>query len=146
MPRPNDPNARDFYVYVFHANDYPFYVGHGRADRLRDRPVYIDRLVRLHPNRAYHRWKRHMEVVANLWQAGVQVYFDQLTSDQTKAEATAQEGELLKKLIKEEFLMSNEAGNPGVQLPQTIVAAILAGTKQWADLANFTPVRRYIRP
>jgi uncharacterized protein YktB (UPF0637 family) len=135
-------------VYVFHANGYPFYVGHGHDARLSDRPVYVDRLVRLHSDRTYYKWKLHGKVIADLWQARVEVYFDQISSGQTKAEAAAQENELLRELLGKGFLMSNDAGNPGVHPHEEIVADIRACSKRWEFLEDhkYKPVNRYVRP
>src|ERR1039457_204009 len=84
MPGSANPGARDHYVYVFHANGYPFYVGHGRSARLENRPIFVDSLVRLHPDRTYYKWALHGLVIADLWQAGLEVYFDQISANQTK--------------------------------------------------------------
>lgn len=64
MPGSANPGARDHYVYVFHANGYPFYVGHGRSARLENRPIFVDSLVRLHPDRTYYKWALHGLVIA----------------------------------------------------------------------------------
>ena len=64
MPKSSSPNARDHYVYVFHANGYPFYVGHGHAGRLSDRPVFVDRRVRLHPSYDFVKWTLHGRVIS----------------------------------------------------------------------------------
>ena len=102
------PNVRNHLVYVFHAHGYPFYVGHGRIGRLSDRPTYVDRLVRLHPDRSYYKWTLHGKVIADVWRSNVEVYFDQISSGQTKAEAAARESELLTQLLRDGFLMANQ--------------------------------------
>ena len=141
------PTKRDHFVYVLHALNYPFYVGHGHAGRCSDRPVFIDRLVRLHPNRSYNKWELHGKVVADLWAAKVLVYFDEISSGQTKEEAAADEMKLLGELLQEGFLMSNDVGNAKVPLEhQEVVAAVLARNKQWDFLTHNKPVNRYMRP
>jgi hypothetical protein len=146
MPSSANPNTRDHYVYVFHANGYPFYVGHGHDARLSDRPIYVDRLVRLHQDRTYYKWKLHGKVIADLWAAKVEVCFDQISCDQTKEEASAQEKRLLHELLRRGFLMSNEQCNPGARPFEEIVTDILASSKQWEFLSDYKPIKRYLRP
>ena len=45
MPAPANPRRRDFYVYQFKANGYPFYVGIGRDKRGTDRLRYVKSLL-----------------------------------------------------------------------------------------------------
>ena len=148
MPGSANPGARDHYVYVFHANGYPFYVGHGRSARLENRPIFVDSLVRLHPDRTYYKWALHGLVIADLWQAGLEVYFDQISANQTKDEAAAQEDDLLQELVRSGFLMANQVGNPDPRQRKEIVAAIRKSCKRWAfvNKRNYTPLNRYVRP
>jgi hypothetical protein len=148
MPGSANPGVRDHYVYAFHANGYPFYVGHGHSSRLADRPIYVDRLVRLHPDPTYYKWTLHGLVIADLWQRHIDVYFDQISINQTKAEAAAHENDLLQELLRSGFLMANEVGNPDPPQCEEIVAAIRKSGKRWAfvDKRNYTPLNRYVRP
>src|ERR1035437_1204847 len=148
MPGSANPGARDHYVYVFHANGYPFYVGHGRSARLENRPIFVDSLVRLHPDRTYYKWALHGLVIADLWQAGLEVCFDQISANQTKDEAAAQEDDLLQELVRSGFLMANQVGNPDPRQRKEIVAAIRKSCKRWAfvNKRNYTPLNRYVRP
>ena len=43
--------------------------------------MFIDRLVRLHPEPSYEKWELHGMVIAELWQAGLKVWFDQYTPE-----------------------------------------------------------------
>src|SRR6266403_5277596 len=45
MPVAANPLKRDFYVYTFHVDGYPFYVGAGRDQRGPDRLRYIRSLT-----------------------------------------------------------------------------------------------------
>lgn len=140
------PNLPNHLVYVFHANEYPFYVGHGKLGRLSDRPTYVDRLIRLHPDRNYYKWTHHGKVIADLWNASATVYFDQITSGQTKAEASLYEDRLLEQLVNEGFLMANERGNKNLRSPEDIVASVLQSAKRWSFLGDLKPITRYVRP
>lgn len=146
MPGPKDPHATDHFVYVFHANGCPFYVGHGHLGRLQDRPIYVDRLARLHPDYSYYKWTLHGMVISELWKARVEVYFDQLSQKQTKAEANRDELNLTFELLTAGFLLANEAGNSNVRPYEEIAAAVLVGGKRWDFLTTFKPLNRYVRP
>jgi hypothetical protein len=145
MPSPKDPSARDHFMYVVHANNYPFYVGHGRAGRLSDRARFIDSLVRLHPDPTYKKWELHGRVVSHVWAAGATVYFDQLTSHQTKVEAIRSEMQLLRELRAAGFLMSNVVGKPGVASESEIAKAVCSSGAAWDKLLTFTPISRFTR-
>lgn len=45
MPVAANPLKRDFYVYTFHVEGYPFYVGIGRDRRASDRLRYVRSLT-----------------------------------------------------------------------------------------------------
>jgi hypothetical protein len=45
MPAPANPRNRDFFVYTFRADGYPFYVGIGRDRRASDRLRYVRSLT-----------------------------------------------------------------------------------------------------
>lgn len=45
MPVARDPSKREFYVYTFHVDGYPFYVGIGRDQRGPDRLRYVRSLT-----------------------------------------------------------------------------------------------------
>ncbi len=45
MPAPANPLKRGFYVYTFHVDGYPFYVGLGRDQRGPDRLRYVRSLT-----------------------------------------------------------------------------------------------------
>ena len=146
MPTSKSPNVRNHLVYVFHANGYPFYVGHGKLGRLSDRATYVDRLVRLHPDRSYYKWTHHGKVIADLWYSGAQVFFDQITEGQTKSEASAHENKLLRELSDVGFFMANEQGNPRVRPVDEIVHSVLSRRRRWEYLSEHKPITRYVRP
>jgi hypothetical protein len=60
MPRPSNPLRRDFYVYQFRVDGYPFYVGIGRAKRGTDRLRYVRSLLR--PEKAPRLAKKSLSV------------------------------------------------------------------------------------
>lgn len=146
MPRPKNPLARDHYVYLIHANGHPFYVGHGHAGRLEDRPIYIDRQARLHPEKSGRKWATHALVVADLWLWGAEVFFDQISENQTKGEASAQELVLLRQLLTDGYLLANIRGNPRARPPEEIARAVLANRVPWPELQRCRVVNRYVRP
>ncbi|MCK1547183.1 hypothetical protein IVB12_35990 [Bradyrhizobium sp. 179] len=45
MPAPANPKKREFFVYIFRADGYPFYVGIGRDRRASDRLRYVRSLT-----------------------------------------------------------------------------------------------------
>src|SRR4051794_13201158 len=45
MPKPAHPRTKDFYVYIFRVDGYPFYVGIGRDQRAHDRLRYVRSLA-----------------------------------------------------------------------------------------------------
>lgn len=66
-----NPTAREFYVYAFVANGYPFYIGIGRSARATDRLRYVRYLVERERLGKPVKWVASSRVIAQLMRRGL---------------------------------------------------------------------------
>jgi hypothetical protein len=127
MPPPNNPDAADFYVYVFAVNGFPFYVGAGRSTRAADRLRYVKRLMAREKNGKPAQWQRHTRVMRALMERGIIPQLHYVLKGVTRAVALQREREIIARLRAEGRLLANRHHNRGGASVDDILAAIELG-------------------
>ena len=125
MPRPAAPDSPEYFVYTFVANDYPFYVGIGRAARASDRIRYVRYLLKRQQDGKSVKWVNSNRVIAALLHRGIipELQYDQ--SNMTRAEALQREHEVIAQLCVEGRLLANLQQNVRKSTVDEIVEAII---------------------
>ena len=129
MPLPTDPNKPEFFVYRFEVDQYPFYVGIGRAERASDRIRYVrslftpkntQKLARSEPQRSCH---------GCIYTARTRTRAEAHLRDPIRAKALELERGEIKRLLDAGYVLANRQQNPywRERDEDGIVAAILSG-------------------
>ena len=130
MPVPANPRKREFYVYQFKLNDYPFYVGIGRANRGPDRVRYVQSLLTPQNKAKLARSSLCVRVMAKFIQKNRAIAYSQTRQPLTRAQALALEKKLIARLIRKRYLLTNWQCNPfRHQDADMAVKAILTGQR-----------------
>src|SRR5205807_5598085 len=128
MPVSANPRSRDFYVYQFKVDGYPFYIGIGRDKRGTDRLRYIKSLLTPHNRAKLQRSCLHVRVIAKLLRKSKDIRYFQTRKPLTRAEALAREKKDIARLIRQGYLLTNWQQNPYRHLDAgKAVKAILTG-------------------
>jgi hypothetical protein len=112
MPVSANPRKRDFYVYQFKVDGYPFYVGIGRDKRGPDRLRYVKSLLTRHNTVKLQRSSLHVRVIAKLLRKQKDIRYFQTKKPLTRAEALAREKRDIARLIRQGYLLTNWQQNP----------------------------------
>lgn len=107
MPAAANPRKRDFFVYTFHADGYPFYVGIGRARRASDRLRYVRSLT---PERLKSK-SLSVRVMAAL-DKKARLQFSSTRKPLNREQALALEKQTIRRLIQKGYLLTNWQHNP----------------------------------
>jgi hypothetical protein len=133
MPASANPRKREFYVYQFKVNDYPFYVGVGRLKRGPDRVRYVRSLLTPQNKAKLERSSLCVRVIARLIQITKDkeiIRYSQTRQPLTRAQALALEKKQIARLIRKGYLLTNWQHNPfRHQDTNTAVKAILTGQR-----------------
>ena len=108
MPVSRHPLTRDFYVYQFAVDGYPFYVGVGRSQRGPDRLRYVRSLsaskLRIKSLSA--------RVIGALDKRKKVIKYSSTRRPMTRSQAFKLEKEKIARLIRQGFLLTNWQHNP----------------------------------
>jgi hypothetical protein len=130
MPVSANPRKRDFYVYQFKVDGYPFYVGIGRDERGPDRLRYVKSLLKPHNRGKLERSSLHVRVIAKLLRKKKDIRYFQTRKPLTRAGALAREKKDIAWLIRRGYLLTNWQQNPYRHLDAgRAVRAILTGQR-----------------
>jgi len=112
MPVSANPRKREFYVYQFKVDGYPFYVGIGRAKRGPDRLRYVKSLLRPRNKAKLQRSCLHVRVIAKLLRKKKDIGYFQTRKPLTRNQALAREKKDIARLIRRGYLLTNWQQNP----------------------------------
>lgn len=107
MPAPANPRKRDFFVYTFSADGYPFYVGIGRDKRASDRLRYVRSLT---PAKL-KTMSLSVRVMAEL-DKRTHVKFSSTRTPLNRSQALALENRKIDQLIRKGYQLTNWQHNP----------------------------------
>lgn len=107
MPAAANPIKRDFFVYIFRADGYPFYVGIGRDRRASDRLRYIRSL----PPAKLAKKTLKDRVMAAL-DSRTTITFSQTRVPLNRTQALAMEKLKIRQLLRKGYYLTNEQHNP----------------------------------
>src|SRR3954453_13009417 len=112
MPVSSAPLRRDFFVYKFLVDGYPFYVGIGRAARASDRERYVRSL--LAPQNAGKLLKAafSVRVIAALLKRGERFQASRTRQAMTRRQALDLERKIIARLLRKGFHLTNSHHNP----------------------------------
>jgi hypothetical protein len=108
MPAAAHPNRRDFFVYTFKLDGYPFYVGVGRDKRASDRIRFIKNLMANNPEKLKSLSDR---VIAALLDMGKTPTYSQTHTPMNRRQALEAEEAEIARLVARGFLLTNWYGN-----------------------------------
>jgi hypothetical protein len=112
MPAPKYPRKRDFYVYRFKVDSYPFYVGIGRGRRGSDRLRYVKSLLKPSNKANLARSALHVRVIAKFVRTDIDVGYSQTRRPLARSQALALEKKVIASLIRRGHLLTNWHHNP----------------------------------
>jgi hypothetical protein len=92
MPIAANPKKKDFYVYRFEIDRYPFYVGIGRDQRGTDRLRYVAALLKPHNKAKLQRSSLHVRVIASFKRKGIDPKYRSIRKHLTRTAALALAG------------------------------------------------------
>lgn len=107
MPAAANPRKRDFFVYTFRADGYPFYVGIGRDKRASDRLRYVRSLT---PAKLETK-SLSVRVMAAL-DKKTHVEFSRTRRSLSRAQALTAERQKIAQLIRRGYQLTNWQHNP----------------------------------
>lgn len=107
MPVAANPLKRDFYVYTFHVDGYPFYVGIGRDRRASDRLRYVRSLA---PEKLKKK-SLSVRVMAAL-DVSACIEYSCTRMSLNRAQALALERATIDRLVREGYQLTNWQNNP----------------------------------
>ena len=112
MPISAHPRKRDFFVYEFKVDGYPFYVGIGRDRRATDRLRYVRSLMV--PRNAGKLAKRSLSVrvMAALLRRGASIKLVCTRTPMNRSQALVREKQKIERLVAAGFLLTNWQHNP----------------------------------
>jgi len=111
MPKRQNPDSPEFYVYRLEADRVPFYVGVGRAGRAPMRLQFIRNCMRRQKEGLAVKWARHCEVAALLMRAGHNVCH-QLTAQGLVYQKAAERERAEIDKLRGRFVLANIIHNP----------------------------------
>jgi hypothetical protein len=130
MPVSANPRRRDFYVYQFKVDGYPFYVGIGRDKRGTDRLRYVKSLLTPHNRAKLQQSSLHVRTIAKLLRKRKDIGYFQTRKPLTRAGALAREKKDIARLVRQGYLLTNWQQNPYRHLDASRAArAILTGQR-----------------
>jgi hypothetical protein len=112
MPVSANPNKRDFFVYQFKVEGYPFYVGIGRDRRASDRLRYVRSLMVPHNAAKLSRRSLSVRVMAVLLRRGAVIKLSCTRLPMNRQQALATERRRIERLVAAGFLLTNWQHNP----------------------------------
>jgi hypothetical protein len=112
MPVAANPFQTDFYVYQYHVDAYPFYVGVGRSQRGPDRVRYVRSLMTPHNAAKLAKSSFNNQVIAALLLLGIEPSYSRTSDLLTRLEALAVERGQLAQLLARGYLLTNWQHNP----------------------------------
>jgi hypothetical protein len=112
MPVSTNAQKRDFFVYQFRVDDYPFYVGIGRSARASDRLRYVKSLMI--PKHASTLAKKSLSVrvMAALLRRKIDIRLSCTRRPMNRRQALEHEREVIARLVARGFLLTNWQHNP----------------------------------
>ncbi len=112
MPVSAHPRRRDFFVYEFRVDGYPFYVGIGRDKRASDRIRYIRSLMVPHNAGKLAKRSLSVRVMAALLRRNASIKLVCTKIPMNRGQALAYEKRRIERLVATGFLLTNWQHNP----------------------------------
>jgi hypothetical protein len=112
MPVLANPYRRDFFVYRFAVDGYPFYVGIGRSSRASDRLRYVSSLMMPHNAGKLATRSLSVRVMAALLRRGAVIKLSSTRLPMDRRQALAIERKNIERLVAAGFLLTNWQHNP----------------------------------
>jgi hypothetical protein len=112
MPAPANPRRRDYFVYQFKADGYPFYVGIGHAERASDRLRYVRSLMVPKNVDKLAEKALSVRVIAALLKRKVEIKFSCTRRPMNRRQALDLERRTIDRLVAAGFLLTNWQHNP----------------------------------
>ncbi|WP_316205390.1 hypothetical protein [Bradyrhizobium sp. SZCCHNS3004] len=112
MPVSAHPGKRDFFVYEFKVDGYPFYVGIGRDRRATDRVRYVRSLMVPHNADKLAKRSLSVRVMAALLRRDASIKLVCTKVPMNRRQALAREKQKIERLVAAGFLLTNWQHNP----------------------------------
>jgi hypothetical protein len=112
MPVSANPNKRDFFVYQFAVEGYPFYVGIGRDRRASDRLRYVRSLMVPHNSAKLLKKSLSVRVMVALIRRRAAIRLSSTYVPMNQRQALAMEKRKIDRLVTAGFLLTNWQHNP----------------------------------
>jgi hypothetical protein len=135
MPAPASPPKRDFFVYTFRADGYPFYVGIGREKRASDRLRFIRRLTK-----AKLANKTLKDRVIAALDNRVSISLSRTRRPLNRAQALAIEKKRIQQLLQKGYYLTNQQHN--ARWHPNLTKAVRAILTKSLNSAAANPVER----
>jgi hypothetical protein len=126
MPVARSPDTPEFFVYAFVVNDYPFYVGLGRAGRASMRLSYVRNLMKREQQGKSVKWVASTWVIAELVRRGIEPQLKPLVEGVVRSEASRREKEIIAEYRAAGIRLANRVFNGGSAVAkEQVLAAVL---------------------
>jgi hypothetical protein len=112
LPLPNNPQKRDFFVYQFRIDGYPFYVGIGRDKRATDRLRYVRSLMGAKSAIKLGQKSLSVRVMAALLRRDITITLSCTRRPMNRQEALIVERKTIKRFVTAGFQLTNWQHNP----------------------------------
>jgi hypothetical protein len=112
MPVSANPHKREFFVYQFKVDGYPFYVGIGRSSRASDRLRYVRSLMVPHNAAKLAKKSLSVRVMAALLRRHAPIKLSCTRLPMNRRQALAIERRNIERLVAAGFLLVNWQHNP----------------------------------
>jgi hypothetical protein len=112
LPISANPQKRDFFVYQFKVDGYPFYVGIGRAERASDRLRYVRSLMLPEKAAKLTKTSLSVRVMAALLRRDIQIRLSCTRRPMNRRQALDRESREIKRLLTKGFMLTNWQQNP----------------------------------
>ncbi len=112
MPVSANPLKRNFFVYQFNVDGYPFYVGIGRSKRASDRMRYVRSLLTARNTAKLAKSSLSVRVMAALVKRKKNISLSCTRRPLTRRQALHLEQRAIARLIRKGFLLTNWQHNP----------------------------------
>jgi hypothetical protein len=130
MPRPSDPNKREFYVYRFAVGNTPVYVGIGRDKRASDRVRYVKYMMERSRLGKPVKWSLSTRVIAQLIHAGYPPRTVYVIRKLTRSAAIARERLEITRLVRRGALLANVQHNPNRDLSPSVIVKVIVNCQR----------------
>src|SRR5262245_16084624 len=107
MPVSANPHKRDFFVYQFAVDSYPFYVGIGQDKRASDRLRYVRSMMTPRNSAQLVKKSLSVRVMAALLRRGATIKLSFTRLPMNRRQALTMERRKIERLVAASFLLTN---------------------------------------